>query len=99
MPIFNENSAPVLPASTLTIAAANTSQQVFANQKRSYLLVQNNSDTDMWLGIGVTPSVGTGIRLLANGGGYVAENEFIPSGAVNIICSAAGKSFYALQGG
>jgi hypothetical protein len=99
MPIYSENSAPVTPASTLTIAAANTSQQVFPNQKRSYLLVQNNSDTDMWLGIGVTPSVGTGIRLLANGGGYVAEDQYIPSGAVNIICSVTGKTFYALQGG
>lgn len=52
----------------------------------------------MWLGIGVIPSVGTGIRLFANGGGYVAESDFIPSGAVRIICSAAGKAFYALEG-
>jgi hypothetical protein len=99
MPVFSENSAPVTPASALVILTANTSQQVFANQKRSYLLVQNTSDTDMWLGIGVTPSVGTGIRLVAGGGGYVAEDGFIPSGQVNIICSATGKSFYALQGG
>jgi hypothetical protein len=98
MPIFAENSAPVTPASTLTITTAATSQQVFANTKRSYLLVQNTSDTDMWLGVGVTPSVGTGIRLLAGGGGYVAEEGFIPSGVVNIICSAGGKTFYALQG-
>jgi hypothetical protein len=99
MPIFSENSAPVTPATTLTITTANTSQQVFGNQKRSYLLVQNNSDTDMWLGIGSTPSVNNGIRLLAGGGGYVAEDEFVPSGAVNILCSVSGKAFYALQGG
>lgn len=98
MAIYDENSAPVALAASLTIAAANTAQQIFIDQKRSYLLVQNNSDTDMWLGIGVTPSVGTGIRLFANGGGFVAENEFIPSGAVRIICSAAGKAFYALEG-
>ena len=98
MPIFSENSAPVTPATTLTITAANTSQQVFGDQKRSYLLVQNNSDTDMWLGIGVTPTIGTGIRLPATGGGYVAETGFIPSGPVRIICAAGGKQFYALQG-
>lgn len=97
MPIFAENSAPVTPATIQTITTANSSQQVFANTKRSYLLVQNTSDTDMWLGIGLTPSVGTGIRLLAGGGGYVAENEFIPSGEVRIICSVAGKTFHALQ--
>jgi hypothetical protein len=99
MPIFSENSGPVTAASPLTITTANAVQQVFPNTKRSYLLVQNTSDTDMWLAIGTTPSVGTGIRLLAGGGGYVAEEGFIPSGAVNIICLVAGKSFYALQGG
>jgi len=98
MAIYDENSAPVAVASTLSITSANTAQQIFTDQKRSYLLVQNNSDTDMWLGIGVIPSVGTGIRLFANGGGYVAESDFIPSGAVRIICSAAGKAFYALEG-
>jgi hypothetical protein len=99
MPVFGENSAPVTEASTLTITAANTSQQVFGNSKRSYLLVQNNSDTDMYIEIGGgAPSVGVGIRLLPNGGGFVAEHGFIPSGAVNIICSSAGKAFYAIQG-
>jgi hypothetical protein len=98
MPIFAENSAPVTAASTMTITAGNTAQQIFTDSKRSYLLVQNNSDTDMWLGIGTTPSVGSGIRLLAGGGGYVAEDGFIPSGAVEIICSSTGKAFYAIQG-
>lgn len=98
MPVRFENSAPVTPATTLTITAANTSQQVFPSVTRNYLLVQNTSDTDMWMGIGVTPTVGTGIRLAAGGGGYVAESEFIPSGEVRIICSVAGKTFHALQG-
>jgi len=99
MPIFSENSAPVTPASLLIINVGGVSQSVFPNQKRSYLLVQNNSDTDMWLGIGTTPSVNNGIRLLPNGGGYVAEDGFIPSGEVRIFCTAGGKQFYALQGG
>jgi len=98
MPVRNENSAPVTVATTLTITSAATSQQVFANSTRNYLLIQNNSDTDMWLGVGGVPTIGSGIRLLANGGGWIAESEFIPSGAVNIICSAVGKAFYAIQG-
>jgi hypothetical protein len=98
MPIFSENSGPVTAASPLTITTANAVQQIFPNTKRSYLLVQNNSDTDMYLAIGSNPTATTGIRLTANGGGYVAESEFIPSGAVNILCSVAGKSFYAIQG-
>ena len=98
MPIFAENCAPVTEASPLTITAANVAQPVFSNSKRSYLLVQNNSDTDMFMKIGGTPAAGVGIRLLANGVAFVAENGFIPSGAVTISCSVAGKSFYAIQG-
>lgn len=97
MPVTFENSAPVTEATTFTIAAANTSQQVFPDFKRNYLLVQNNSDTDMWMEIGSTPTVGFGIKLAANGGSYCAECNFIPAGAVNIVCSAAGKVFYAIQ--
>lgn len=98
MPIYGENSAPVTEATTLTITAANTSQQVFPNTKRSYLEIQNNSDTDMWLKIGGTPSVGVGFKLAANGGSYSVESGFIPQGEVNLICSIAGKAFYAVQG-
>jgi hypothetical protein len=98
MPIFSENSGPVTAAIPLTITTANQWQQVFPTQKRSYLLVQNNSDTDMWMAIGTSASVGVGIRLLAGGGAYVAESEFIPSGIVTIVCAVAGKQFYALQG-
>jgi hypothetical protein len=93
-----ESSAPVTTAPSVTITTANLPQQLFGDVKRNYLLVQNNSDTDMWLGIGATPSVGSGIKLAAGGGAYVAEDDFIPSGPVSIICASAGKAFYAIQG-
>jgi hypothetical protein len=92
-------SGPVTVATNLTITAASTPQQVFAETTRSYLLIQNNSDTEMRLAFGTNPTLTSGILLPANGGGYVAEDAFVPSGAVNIICSVAGKTFYALQGG
>ena len=98
MPIYAENSAPVTEAAVQIITTLFLAQTVFGDTKRSYLLVQNNSDTDMWMRFGAVPAVGIGIRLPANGGGYVAEDDFIPSGAVNIICSASGKRFYAIQG-
>jgi hypothetical protein len=98
MPVYFENSGPVYPAATQVITSGGASQQVFPTASRNYLLVQNLSDTDMWLGIGFTPAVGNGIKLVANGGGFVAEGGFIPSGAVNIICSATGKVFSALRG-
>lgn len=99
MPVFSENSAPVTQSSNNIIANASISQQIFGNQKRSYLLIQNLSDTDMKIGIGYEPNALLGFLLPANGGGYVAENGFIPSGAVFIWCTAAGKLFHAVQGG
>jgi hypothetical protein len=98
MPVYFENSGPVFQASTQTITTGGTAQQVFSAASRNYLLVQNLSDTDMWLGLGFNPSVGNGIKLVANGGGFVAEGGFIPAGSVNILCATAGKAFSAIRG-
>lgn len=98
MPVNNENSRTLHNASVLSITSANTSQSVFAAVPRNYILIQNVSDTDMYLGIGFVPTVGGGILLRANGGGWSAEDDFVPAGAVNIICAGAGKAFVALQG-
>jgi hypothetical protein len=93
-------SQPSAPA-TLSITTAATSQQVFAsNASRKYLVVQNLSDTVMYLGVGFTPNSSTpqGLLLSANGGGIVFESNFIPTEAVNIVCATAGKRFQALEG-
>lgn len=90
-------SGPVTVAANLQITTAGTAQAVFPAGTRSYLLVQNNSDADMWMALGTNPAIGTGIYLPAGGGGYVAEDAFVPDSAVNIICSAANKKFYAVQ--
>jgi len=91
-------SGPTTVASTLIITAPITPQQVFAASTRKYLLIQNNSDTDMRIAFGTNPTVTQGILLPANGGGFVAEDGFVPDQQVNIICSANGKAFYAIQG-
>ena len=98
MSTHNENSESLLNAGVLSITTANASQSVFADVKRNYLLIQNVSDADMYLGIGFIPTVGGGILLKASGGGFSAEGEFVPKGAVNIVCAGAGKAFVALQG-
>lgn len=81
------------------IVAADTSEQVFAaNTSRVYLLVQNVSDTDMWVDFGTAavkdqPSV----LLKANGGSIVFEGAFVPTSAVNIICGTIGKPYTAKE--
>lgn len=81
------------------IAAAGVSEQVFAaNSARRYLMVQNVSETDMWLDFG-TPAVADqpSFLLLAGGGGVAFEGSFIPTSTVNILCSVMGEPYTAKE--
>jgi hypothetical protein len=80
------------------IVAAGVSQEVVGeNLDRKYLLVQNVSDKDMYVGIGVNPVVEGGLLLPKNGGSLVCD-LFIPTQAINIYCDTDGKSFVCLEG-
>lgn len=111
--IVNDTQGSSLPSATValagnartvtnnsnTITTGGTSQQIVAaNSSRKYLLVQNISDTNMYLGVGYTPTTTTGILLASNGGGIIFESSFIPNSAINILCATAGKAFVALSG-
>lgn len=81
-----------------TIAASNTSQLLAsANNDRKYLFIQNLSNADMYVGVGFTPTVSTGI-LLVKSGGVISWDRFIPTGRIEIICDTVGKAFTALEG-
>lgn len=81
-----------------TITTGGTSQQVAAsNSSRVYFAIQNISDTDMYLGVGFTPTTTTGILLSKSGGGFVFESGFIPTQAINILCATTGKAFVAWE--
>lgn len=82
-----------------TITTGGTSQQVAAsNTSRKYFAIQNISDTDMYLGVGYTPTTTTGILLTKSGGGLAFESTFIPTQAINILCATTGKAFVAWEG-
>lgn len=82
-----------------SITLGGTAQTIAAvNGRRTYLIVQNISDTTMWLNLGGTATAGSGSFLLAaNGGSYAAEGSAIPSGAVSILCATTGKEFTAKE--
>ena len=91
----------VSESSTQSITTGGTHQQVFAsNSSRKYLLIQNISDTDTYLGLGFNPSNTTpaGLLLAKSGGGIVFESSYIPTSEVRILCATTGKRFVALQG-
>lgn len=83
-----------------TIDGAGQSQEVMAaNGDRETLLVQNISDTDMWLNFGDDASADAGSILLpANGGSYESPPGACSSQSVHLICATVGKAFTAKEG-
>ncbi len=86
-------------AVTQTITTGGTAQTVFAASARSYLLIQNVSDTAMWVNFIGTATAGAGSILLAPAGAGVLEyyQGFIPQGAISVIGATTGKAFTAIQ--
>lgn len=101
---MNPNTNPRPIAGTITdrsgaIVAGGTSQIIAPeNGARCYLVVQNVSDTTMYVNFGAAAKVDDdSIRLLA-GGSVTFNGGWVPGSAVHVICSSAGKKFVAKEG-
>lgn len=72
-----------------------SSEVAAANGNREYLLVQNDSDTVQYLGIGVAAEENKGIRLNASGGSYEMSRAYgnLSTAAVNIINGTGSKAY------
>ena len=76
---------------------ANTSKEALASSSsRRYLLIQNISDTDMYFNFGATATTDN-MLITKNGGGIVFESGYVPTDAVNVICSGADKKYFILS--
>ena len=79
----------VLNASTVAVAASNL---------RNFLILQNDSDTDIYCKFGATAVANEGFRLTANGGALLLDYKFSAQ-AVNCIHGAGvGKNLLISQG-
>ncbi len=89
---YLNNSVIESPAHTTATAKTTTAAVVAANATRSYLLVINDSDTVIYLGLGVAAVANQGIRLNANGGSYEMSAQYgnLYRGAVNSIHGGSG---------
>jgi hypothetical protein len=95
-PIFvapRNNAATVV---TGTTANTSSNQVLASNTSRRYLLIQNLSDTDMNINFGAAASAST-LLLAKNGSGIVFESGYVPTDAINLICSASSKAYYILH--
>jgi len=80
------------------ITTGGTAQLVMvANLKRKWLLFQNTSSADMYIGIGYAPTAINGL-LVAKAGGQVRFDTFIPTDAIYVLCDTSTKTFCCLEG-
>ena len=77
---------------------ATTSSQLIIpwNPKRRYIAIVNDSDTTLYLSLGIVAAAATGIRLNANGGSWELDNKLQQMfyGDIYIIHGGAGNKAY-----
>lgn len=88
------------PTHSAPLAGVATGVILAANAARLYALFVNDSDTIVYLSLGVAAVVNTGIRINANGGSYEMSRKQgnLYLGAVNGISGIAGKVVLVTEG-
>jgi hypothetical protein len=74
-----------------TITTGGTSQVIQAETLRSFVEVQNTSDTDMYLNFGASATTGH-IKILPGLSWYNIP-EHCPQASLNLLCATTGKTF------
>jgi hypothetical protein len=96
--ILSQISGPIRPAlagialvhSAVNVGATST-EVLGSSTTRRILLMQNDSDTDIYCKLdGTAATINAGVRLNANGGGFVLD-VVAPSGAVYCIHGSTGN--------
>ena len=82
-----------------TITVANTTTAVLsAEQKRRHLLLINDSDETIYVGIGKPAVMNEGVRINSAGGSYEMIDGSVYLHAINAICASGGKKLLVTQG-
>lgn len=81
------------------VTTGTVSQQVMAaNESRTYLVIQNISDTTMFVNFGAAATADDNSLRVLSGGSITFNGGWVPSDAVNVICSSSGKKWVAKEG-
>ncbi len=81
------------------INVATTSTQVLAaRDTREMLMICNDSDETIYVSLGGTASMNSGIRLNASGGSYTLSYPQTWTGAVSAICTSGNKRLTFIEG-
>jgi hypothetical protein len=79
-----------------TITAGGTSQVAQAARNRTYIEIQNTSDTDMYLNFGAAATTGH-LKIVA-GASWYNSPAWCPTNSINILCATTGKTYAMLAG-
>lgn len=107
----DQAAVPIKPGGgSLTDRSSTTTgsaQQVAAaNSSRKFLIIQNQSDADMWISFTGTAAADTAgsfvlvakVAPASAGGSFTTDAGFCPTSAISLICASAGKRFFAQEG-
>lgn len=100
-PVRSQDNNQFGTASTTTITAGGTSQQVFAaNPRRRVFMFQNLSAETLYLNFGTNASstARNSVAVVA-GALYESPPNYCPTTTINVVGATTGSAFMAKQGG
>ena len=83
--IFGNSSNMVEGGGSITVAVSTTAI-IAANGQRRFAIIVNDSNEDIYLGLGEAAVLNKGIRLNALGGSFTTDGTNLFTGAINGIC-------------
>lgn len=93
----NEPKRPTVAQTNVSVAATSTAV-LAANGSRSYVLLQNISDTDIYFRF-VDAATTSSFLLVANGGSWESPGLVCPTAAINAIHGSTGTKALAVVEG
>ncbi|MFA4854188.1 MAG: hypothetical protein WC616_02425 [Candidatus Omnitrophota bacterium] len=98
--IVGRTGAYTTPTHTAVTVGVATGAALALNANRLYALLVNDSDTAIYIKLGVAAALNQGIRINANGGSYEISKELgnLYTGAINAISSLANKTLLVTEG-
>jgi hypothetical protein len=93
--ITNVNEVTSITNFNVSVGSSNT-QVLTANSSRKLLILVNDSDEDIYIALGATAILNSGIRLNKKGGSLTLDDPKY-TGIVNAICSSGSKNLVGIE--
>ncbi len=82
---------------SVTVGATSTAV-LSANSDRNFVEIVNDSDEVIYLKLGSSATMNSGIRINANGGSFWIGKDNLYTGAITAICASGSKNITVVEG-